>query len=981
MSKLKRKQSALHKSASALTKSRHRIVKSKKFNKNGKTPVFKQKPSSSKAYQNKSKNHVRYVRNDSAIKQYGWRGTQLQFRLTRTKFSDGKYRRIVTLERGKRQYHNQNGLLHSLYYERERIVGDKPSITKSLQGWKPASKRGKLVKGAAVASNYIVHEGTKGVVDVALGSETAAIETGKYAARSAADRFKQKYKSDASDDVHKGTFFVAKSAFDAGRGIHQHFRMKSQYKNEISSYKLKTQERKGLQKKYSALKSDRKADKQELTRTRRQYKQQEKQDRKQAKKNGSKYTPGKKTLAFKANYQNQKQKYRYAKGMTQIKKTELKIKTQQKHAQNRIRRLSAPSPLILKPAAYYGRQLRASAWQKAVSEDENNDFMQVVKFGKEHITDKVIQKNTPYHRLRKQEISRDKLIDKHAKQQSKLQLKENKLHNTRNAARKKTKRKIKRSKKSTVTQHVKNFFKKMVGSTVRSKGIAAAAIVAVGVIVLTSLLLMVLSAFSSLFSGSGYVMGTFPSQDYYLTQAEEYYTKLAWDLNEQILRINADHWKDALKELGVDASGMKDKPDEFIWGNSSVYPYDPAYDFDRYKLWSFLCAYYYEYDEEKQDMKYWEYDGDTEALLTEIFNAEYEFTCYYDNTSHWQERREYVYFGYALIEGSSTNRPMGNITISNPEWMPGEVKAFFNGNVLYYNYENGEILNYNDNYSATGWYFQNQFVNTRDPAGNVYNGYYQNGETCTYGKRDENDNLVLPCYYVIPEENWISFLKKYDWVTDCRLYYNVKQKKTFDEVIEEKLKEFENGDERLQYYHLLVGDEDKNLYGNHQIFRDMFDSSNSSIQNKVSAGSLINGYGWDVQGWNTAHCSLEDLHEGIDIACATNTSLYAPMECEVKSYDPDKHMIVLRQEKVHFWYDGDGKGKDRDTEITIGNADLVSGIEVGDMLSESQEFALTSSQQCCDDLENPMGSYVHIKVKIYTDGIGWGYIDPLLVFY
>ena len=261
----------------------------------------------------------------------------------------------------------------------------------------------------------------------------------------------------------------------------------------------------------------------------------------------------------------------------------MKIKTQQKRTQNHIRRLSAPNPLVLQPIAYYGKQMRASAWQKAVSEDENNDFMQVVDFGKEHIVDKVIQKNTPYHRLKKQEIRRDRLFDKNAKKQAKLQLKENKLQNSRTAAHSKPKRKFKKQKSTTIAQHLKDFFQDPLRSKIASKGKAVAAIVTLSLSSFCTLLFMILSAFSSLFSGSGYVMGTFPSQDYYLTQAEEYYTKLAWDLNEQILRINADHWKDALKELSVDTSEMKDKPDEFVWGNSGVFPYDPAYDFDSYK--------------------------------------------------------------------------------------------------------------------------------------------------------------------------------------------------------------------------------------------------------------------------------------------------------------------------------------------------------------------------------------------------------------
>lgn len=958
----------------------------------------------------KKKKRIKFARNDPALKQYGWLGTQFQFRLTRTKFSDGKYRRVVTLERGKRRYHNRNGLLHSIYYERERIVGDKPSITKSLQSWKPVSKRGKLVKGAAVTTNYLVHENVKGIIDVALGSETAAMETGKYTVKTAAEQIKQKYRSNASDDMHRGTLFVARSALDAGRGVYQHFRMRSQYKGEIEQYKLRKQERKELREKYTALKADRKADKQELSRNKKQYKQEKGQERRQAKAEGRKYTPTQNEIAFQKKYQDQKQKYRYTKGMTQVKKKELKIKTQQKRTQNHIRRLSAPNPLVLQPIAYYGKQMRASAWQKAVSEDENNDFMQVVDFGKEHIVDKVIQKNTPYHRLKKQEIRRDRLFDKNAKKQAKLQLKENKLQNSRTAAHSKPKRKFKKQKSTTIAQHLKDFFQDPLRSKIASKGKAVAAIVTLSLSSFCTLLFMILSAFSSLFSGSGYVMGTFPSQDYYLTQAEEYYTKLAWDLNEQILRINADHWKDALKELDVDTSGMKDKPNEFIWGNSSVLPYDPAYDFDIYKLWSFLCAYYYEYDEEKQDMKYWEYDSGTESVLKALFDDEYEFLYHYDNGSRWEELSNYVYFG----GGNSTNGTYyyceSTAIKSSGAWQyrfkpisyTSELGQYLDSDGYCYINSSYRVLDPNDDYELTGYFILNNRY-FADGGHTVEPFYWYDGNGGYYFKNHDGnsqyrsfyrwDNGADDAWFMITEPDaraWtgnsncsalFGYVQKLEWKTDCRLYYTVHQKKTFDEVIEEKLRSFEDGDERLQYYHLLVGDDSKNLFGNHQIFRDMFGNEGNSIQNKVSAGELKNSYGWDVHGWNSSHCSLDALHEGIDIACSANTILYAPMDCVVESYDAGKHMIVLKQNKVHFWYDGDGKGKDRDTEITIGNADLISGIEVGDTLTTKQEFASSSSRQYCDDKENLIGDYVHIKVKIDTDGIGWDYVDPLLVFF
>ena len=102
--------------------------------------------------------------------------------------------------------------------------------------------------------------------------------------------------------------------------------------------------------------------------------------------------------------------------------------------------------------------------------------------------------------------------------------------------------------------------------------------------------------------------------------------------------------------MGVNTSGYKDKPDEYIWGNSVHFNYDAVYDFDVYKLWAFLCAYYYDFSAENGDIKYWQFKSGTEDLLDEIFNAEYQFEHFYDNTSRWEELPDYVYFGGGSAE-------------------------------------------------------------------------------------------------------------------------------------------------------------------------------------------------------------------------------------------------------------------------------------------------------------------------------------------
>ena len=78
--------------------------------------------------------------------------------------------------------------------------------------------------------------------------------------------------------------------------------------------------------------------------------------------------------------------------------------------------------------------------------------------------------------------------------------------------------------------------------------------------------------------------------------------------------------------------------------------------------------------------------------------------------------------------------------------------------------------------------------------------------------------------------------------------------------------------------------------------------------------------------------------------------------------------IKLRKDDVEYWYDGTG-GTQRDTEVEIANATLLSGFAEGDTINDGQEFAKTTAGN------------VNFHVYIDTDGYGWDYIDPRLVLY
>ena len=153
----------------------------------------------------------------------------------------------------------------------------------------------------------------------------------------------------------------------------------------------------------------------------------------------------------------------------------------------------------------------------------------------------------------------------------------------------------------------------------------------------------ILMIFSSISSGGGFVLGTYNAQDYDLSEAEKYYTQLAWDMNQKILKVSDQNtWKTGFSELGADTSGMKDKPSEWKWGASSEYGWNPVYDFDNVKLWSFLCAYYYDFEaSDNGDIKYWKFNSSMESLVKEIFDAEYEFVYQYDPYLHNQANLNY----------------------------------------------------------------------------------------------------------------------------------------------------------------------------------------------------------------------------------------------------------------------------------------------------------------------------------------------------
>lgn len=515
------------------------------------------------------------------------------------------------------------------------------------------------------------------------------------------------------------------------------------------------------------------------------------------------------------------------------------------------------------------------------------------------------------------------------------------------------------------------------------------AAIAVPILIIFLVFAFIIMIFSSIVSGGGFTLGTYASQDYDLSEAEKYYTELVYNLNQKILKVSdASDWKKGLVDFGAKKKDLKDDPDNWYWGKSPVYDWDPVYDFDCYKLWSFLCAYYYDFDAaDNGDIKYWKFKSDTKDLLEDIFNTEYEFVYWYDNKSRWEELDNYVYFGggssndgsYYYCE-KSASKSSGSWTYKfKPTSYTSELGQYLDGDGYCYLNRSYRVLNPNDDYALTGYcvldnrYFADN-AHTKEPF------YWVDSDGKFFFKNHDGNTQYRSFYGWENDDAWFmitetdarawtgdsncsalyGYVQKQYWKTECNLYYNVKQKKTFDEVIEDKLKSMSHKTERWQYYNLLVGNEDGNtLYGNHQTLYNLLPEPS------IHDYSLKREFGYEMTGWNE---ESDGLYQGIKVYADSGTKLKMPFSGKITDVDTDDNKITIRKDDVQYWYDGNG-GTKRDTEVTIANAVLINDYEEGDSIKEGKEFAKTTAGN------------VNFHIYIDTDGYGWDYIDPRLVLY
>lgn len=987
---------------------------------------------------------------------------QMRLKFTRVQNSNGKFVTKPSFYIGEKTYQEkQHGLLHAAVNLKSRIDGDAPSLTKKLYNFTPTTDTGKSFHKLAKNTYRITSVTGKTALKAGLAAETAGFNAARFVKQQGISSFRQKYQQNAGDDVHQGALKTVGVALSAASGLRTHFQQKKQFKSEKAKFLERKSDFKLHKPKQKLQISQKKTDLKTLKQNHAARMKNFKAANKSGKSNIRTALKKRRTQQLKADKKILKTDKA---AIVFKKKSEKKLLKNQK----KIKKLSRSGFLAFKPVKAGIKNLKSAGWRKAAYADDSNDFM---KASDKLLSTAKSMKKTKSQKLNAAMKKRSKLLKKENNRSGKLKARSTKLQDKKKQLNKKRAYKKKRRNHSGGFSGAMQAIGKVFSSPASIKKAAAslAGKFVLGTFIPILPFILILALFmnfiATVSSNSGFVLGTYAAIDDSLSAAVEHYTKLAYNMNESVKKCGkSDTWEDGLQELGIDTDDYDDEPDEFVFGKSTVLNYTPAYDFDPYILWSFLCAYYYEFDEENEDIEYWTYERDgenaynnntTDDVVKKLFNQEYKFEHYYDNESHWVQRDDYDFSdGWTRTYGSGcVTNSYGLFGYIDFNSVPSSLQSYASGNRVYYSFENGEIKNANDEYSATGWYFQDMRSTVTDPSGTVSKGLYQQNYglySTTYSDgygffangvwfpmsrwsvtlSDGTESQKKYCAEAAPrdvviykysysdvpindfgttmETEWINTLKygygistletetvaeknteywdrdgfyeqilddaqeydtynnygwckyyhMYDWNTDCTLYYNVKQKRTMQEAAKVILQDMDDADQRLEYFYLLIGDEEGSdpMYGNHQTLKSPV---GISMKELITSGKILNGYGWDMQEWNKTHCDLTECHYALDIAYEKRNPVYAMISGEITDVDEDTNTFSIESNDVDLWYD-----RERDITITYSNVNL--SVEEGDKVDAGEQIGTSTGHQNCEDFENDTGDtdYIHIRVVL-----------------
>lgn len=965
-------------------------------------------------------------------------GKEFHIHFERSQHKSGKFKTDVKIVRANAPLYKQKGIFHKLADSGRFFEGDVPFRKRQIK-YSPKSKFGKVAYSATKplisTSKFTIKAAKKVVKATALTAESAVITSSSFALNKLRQRL-----SYSSDTLDGGKAVL--SSITAVRNLNNARKYIIRYRAERKEYSQLKQSFKAQKFKVKKAKQSFKLEKQSY----KSFKQGQKKRLKTISKvykstNKSKarfkaikkvYKPQKKGKLQKLNQKQRIQKNTRLKKLQRKKNLSLEkkiYKNQEKFKkllkkQKKKAKVVPIAALPLVPVAAGTKQLTASMRQKLLMSDPNNDALQAV--------DKsvaVVKKTVKTAKSAKRKLQNKT----EPARKSKLHKQANRLQQKKQNSPKKKKYKKKKP-KQTFKQKAQEAAKKAAKKTVKiAADFTKFAFKMFGILLLPILaIIFILSVLMLMFTGtagnSSYILGTYNAQDRYLSDSIENYTKIAYDFNQKILKCKSD-WKNGLSDFGVDTSSYKTTPKHFYFGKSTEFSQSTSYDFDPDLLAAFMCAYTYNFtgDGEEESVPNWEWNNDYTEVLEKLFKTEYTFKHKYEDVSKWKQLDKYTFYGGGGPNSSywtvySEDFTRSQMKIRN---VPSEIEQFCKDGYLHYDYNSLEVLDANDGNKKTGYYIQDQRYIIKDSSGNTNNPFYAVTTANTYvwehgtnkdgskkyEKRSEwywTDNKQQIYCVVNPSDTakWnsnlkdiclISFYKKNYWYEDCSLYYTVQKNCTFDQACRKLLAEKEKDsadkdkykDARLSFYSVLSEPQNKKgtkTYGNHQ----MFNAPVGGKSLEKLSGKIYNGYGYDIQTWNSEHCSLTDCHKGVDFEAKKGAKVYAMCDGYVNWINEGEQSLSINtSQDIELWYDDkDKNNKKFPFEFIYEN--IKTTLKQGDTVKQGQLIGeVTDYKHCWQNKSNSKASksYLHITVKIgYPKefpliGTDWSEVDLRYLIY
>lgn len=906
----------------------------------------------------------------------------------------------------------QRGLLHKIDDLPRRIEGDKPPlITKRINNMRPKSTFGKSAKVSLKAVNKARKFTTSVAWRTALASETVAL-TAKDLAQ---NKFEQKLRYNA-DTIDTGKAVLAsvttvRTLNNIRKTLISHHTQKKEFKGYKLAAKSNKLKYKSAKRKFKIQKKDYKsavsARKLKLKKVSRSFKR----SKIPKGKSSGKIAVAKKKI--KVNYKLHKKKKLLKKDF-KIKKKLKKIPKKQFKNNKKLKKLTKPKSLVRMSLGGMAKGGLYRFSNRIAQEAQDNDF---VKAGQKVVNmarqGKQVKKAVKAHKINKSKKRTPKLNQK----QNKLKQRQSKLQRQQQI--KKRNKKPKPKTKPKTSQKVAEIAKKFVGFIF--KFFAAVAAPLLIVIFFFTLILMIFGGGASKNSA---ILGTYYCNDYDMSRAIESYTNIAYEYNCNLIRCKSkNEWRQGLKNLKVNTDSMDDTPTKYYYGKNIVQNYEPVYDFDANKLIAFMCAYTYDFTDADDKEQSWSYDDDKfDDILQDLFDKEYSFQYKYVNGSFWQELGSYdAYPGYASDE-YYYSKSSGSIIDNGKTYgyidfgscgVPSALTSYHKSKKVYFNLSTGEILNVNKSYAKTGYYFQNCNQQVVDSMGGIIPSFYslikKNNEKF-WGWRGSGTKVYRKTQLTINGQdfNWaissddvktrfgengkqaVRFYKRDTYITDCSLYTNVKQVRSFDDAIyavlnsksqslyssQTKIKE--DYAQRKQYYQILScqeKDDDGNTattYGLHQSFEC------NPLPGNFDNAQIYNNFGYDVVSWYNRHCQ-NTMHYGTDFSASKGTNVYSLMDGKVESIDTSNHTVVIITEKDrNIWYENDTA---RTFKLTYGNITLKSGLKKDSKVKLGEYIGKVDDYKHCDGNDTKANqNYLHLGVQIKYNLV-WHDVDPQFLIY